>query len=71
MLSISRSRPSHLRLVHSTDAVLTNAIGATETDRQRFRLIEGGGHSLRPRARVTYEQAPLGGLEFGDLFQPL
>jgi len=71
MLSVSRSRQSHLRLVHSTDVALTSGAGAPETDRPRFRVIEGGPHSLRARTIPTVEQALLGGLEFGDLFQPL
>ncbi|PWT84860.1 MAG: hypothetical protein C5B56_14925 [Proteobacteria bacterium] len=56
MLNVSRGRRSHLRLVHSTD--VTTGVDAPRTDRQRFRVIEGGRHRLAG----SDERAPVGAL---------
>jgi hypothetical protein len=46
MLSSSHSRQSHLRLVHSAEVSFTNGVDGPRrkpnTERQRFRVIEGG-----------------------------
>jgi hypothetical protein len=59
MLSSSHSRQSHLRLVHSAEVSFTNGVDVPRrkpnTDRQRFRVIEGG----RGCFPDTHEQARL------------
>ena len=38
----TRSKQSHLRLVHSADVSFTIGVDTPKTDRPRFRIIEGG-----------------------------
>ena len=63
MLSSSHSRQSHLRLVHSAEVSFTNGVDVPRrkpnTDRQRFRVIEGGRGCFpdaHEQARLAAEQ---------------
>ena len=63
MLSSSHIRRSHLRLVHSAEVSFANGVDAPRrkpnTDRQRFRVIEGGRGCFpgtHERARLAAER---------------